>query len=95
MRKLALILALTVQLAITETVLGSGCNGDACSVIYRVDSGGCIIFKNSGTRAVHVVFGNMSMTIAGGGTWKVMNIGGKSCLREAVGNPIANFASQH
>jgi hypothetical protein len=95
MRKLAVAAALATLLTVPGTALGSGCTGDACAVIYRADAGGCIVFKNAGTRPVYIVLGNMSTKIVGGGIWKVMNIDGKTCLRQVIGNPTANFAPQH
>jgi hypothetical protein len=77
--------------ALPGTMLGSGCTGNACSVVSRADSGGCIIFVNNSNKAVHIKLGGMSTNIAGHGRWKVTNIDGKTCIGAAVGDLEINY----
>jgi hypothetical protein len=78
------------MMGLSATMLGSGCSGNACGVIARVDAGGCIIFKNNGKRAVHIALGAISKNTNPGDTFKVVNFDG-SCLKAVVGDLSANY----
>ena len=90
MRRLSLTVAIVFLVAVPTSLLGSGCSGNACAVITRADSGGCIIFKNNGKRAVHIAVGIISKNVGAGGTFKLVNLGG-TCLKLFPGDVSASY----